>query len=141
MKSLEDATQYWYSLKWYWKILTFLIILRILNIFYRFIFESASSKKRRQMIESGEIDLKKIYKMKMEMKNAEAETKENFEVPLKISQIDGRPVEETLGVLGATLAFFNIMGEKFIEWITYFKDYIYNLLYASLNKLTNNILL
>ncbi len=139
MIQLDAATQYWSSLKWYWKILVFLLLLRILNIIYRFLVESPASKKRRQMIESGEIDLKKIYKMKMEMKAAEI--KENFSVPMKISQIDGKPVEEPLGILGATLAFFNILIEKIIHGATYLKDYAYYLLYTFLEKVSNYIFL
>ena len=139
MEYFQNINEHWGSLKWYWKLLIILVFLRILNIMYRIIFESSSSKKRRQMIESGEIDLKKVYKMKAKMK--EAELKENFSVPMKISQINGEPVEEKLSFIEATLAVFNILGEKILSGLAYFKDYMYYLLHAFLEKLSNSIFL
>lgn len=139
MEYFQNINEHWGSLKWYWKLLIILVFLRILNIMYRIIFESSSSKKRRQMIESGEIDLQKIYKMKAKMK--EAELKENFSVPMKISQINGEPVEEKLSFIEATLAVFNILGEKILFGLEYFKDYMYYLLHAFLEKISNSIFL
>lgn len=132
MHDISMWQEKWNEMKWYWKILIGLIILRILNMAYRFFLESEASKKRRKMIETGEIDLKKIYKMKMEMKEAEesANGEENFTGEIRISQINGVPVDEKMGILGATLAFLNITGEKIIDGMTFFKDYVYSLLYT-----------
>lgn len=129
----DRLEEIWSELKWYWKIIILLLVLRILNMIYRFFFESDASKKRRKMIENGEIDLKKIYKMKMEMKEAEMGGEENFVGEIKISQINGVPVEDRLGILGATLALFQIVAEKIIGGMTFFKDYVYSFLYATYN--------
>ena len=108
----------WGQLRWYYKILVVLIVLRITNTIYRVVFESKESKKKRENVEKeyDTINLQKVNLLKRKMKEVELQSKQ---VPTKNEAFTGIHDSKSpdKNVLHKTLAIISHVSNRLLKGI------------------------